>query len=159
MYSLFCTGSYWTFLSGLLLSNVINYMLYFDSHWHWHLVYPFEANDRRIVEKDRRGELFYYMHQQVRKKNPIPSVWIRLFSFLWIFRSSLVTTLRDSAITCNASLPLAIWGLPFQKDIFQNWTQLSRLALGRVSCAWHHLVNVARKRAVKNWKKRQIEQM
>ena len=34
-------------------------------HWHWHLVYPFEASDRRIVDKDRRGELFYYMHQQV----------------------------------------------------------------------------------------------
>lgn len=34
-------------------------------HWHWHLVYPFEANDRRIVDKDRRGELFYYMHQQI----------------------------------------------------------------------------------------------
>lgn len=35
-------------------------------HWHWHLVYPFEASDERIVNKDRRGELFYYMHQQVR---------------------------------------------------------------------------------------------
>lgn len=34
-------------------------------HWHWHLVYPFEANDRSIVAKDRRGELFYYMHQQL----------------------------------------------------------------------------------------------
>ena len=34
-------------------------------HWHWHLVYPFEAADRAIVAKDRRGELFYYMHQQV----------------------------------------------------------------------------------------------
>ncbi|KAG8238621.1 hypothetical protein J437_LFUL018539 [Ladona fulva] len=33
-------------------------------HWHWHLVYPFSAN-RTIVEKDRRGELFYYMHQQI----------------------------------------------------------------------------------------------
>lgn len=33
-------------------------------HWHWHLVYPFEA-DRAVVDKDRRGELFYYMHQQV----------------------------------------------------------------------------------------------
>ncbi|KAG8035032.1 hypothetical protein G9C98_005455 [Cotesia typhae] len=33
-------------------------------HWHWHLVYPFEA-DARIVNKDRRGELFYYMHQQI----------------------------------------------------------------------------------------------
>ncbi|XP_017077494.2 phenoloxidase 3 isoform X2 [Drosophila eugracilis] len=34
-------------------------------HWHWHLVYPIEANDRSIVDKDRRGELFYYMHQQI----------------------------------------------------------------------------------------------
>jgi hypothetical protein len=34
-------------------------------HWHWHLVYPFEAADINIVRKDRRGELFYYMHQQV----------------------------------------------------------------------------------------------
>ncbi|XP_016922311.1 phenoloxidase 1 [Apis cerana] len=33
-------------------------------HWHWHLVYPFEG-DMRIVNKDRRGELFYYMHQQI----------------------------------------------------------------------------------------------
>ncbi|VVC24126.1 Hypothetical protein CINCED_3A001218 [Cinara cedri] len=33
-------------------------------HWHWHLVYPFEG-PRNIVDKDRRGELFYYMHQQV----------------------------------------------------------------------------------------------
>lgn len=34
-------------------------------HWHWHLVYPFEASNRAIVAKDRRGELFYYMHQQI----------------------------------------------------------------------------------------------
>lgn len=34
-------------------------------HWHWHLIYPFEAGDRSIVDKDRRGELFYYMHEQV----------------------------------------------------------------------------------------------
>lgn len=33
-------------------------------HWHWHLVYPFDA-PVEIVRKDRRGELFYYMHQQV----------------------------------------------------------------------------------------------
>lgn len=33
-------------------------------HWHWHLVYPFDG-PRNIVNKDRRGELFYYMHQQV----------------------------------------------------------------------------------------------
>ncbi|CAH2093737.1 unnamed protein product [Euphydryas editha] len=34
-------------------------------HWHWHLVYPFTSNQRQIVAKDRRGELFFYMHQQV----------------------------------------------------------------------------------------------
>ncbi|KAF2892247.1 hypothetical protein ILUMI_13924, partial [Ignelater luminosus] len=33
-------------------------------HWHWHLVYPFNA-PLEIVRKDRRGELFYYMHQQI----------------------------------------------------------------------------------------------
>ena len=33
-------------------------------HWHWHLVYPAEGPER-IVRKDRRGELFYYMHQQM----------------------------------------------------------------------------------------------
>nr|BBM95985.1 tyrosinase 2 [Plautia stali] len=33
-------------------------------HWHWHLVYPHDG-PRSIVQKDRRGELFYYMHQQV----------------------------------------------------------------------------------------------
>ncbi|KAL0267125.1 UNVERIFIED_CONTAM: hypothetical protein PYX00_009480 [Menopon gallinae] len=33
-------------------------------HWHWHLVYPFDASPS-IVNKDRRGELFYYMHQQI----------------------------------------------------------------------------------------------
>lgn len=33
-------------------------------HWHWHLVYPFEGA-REIVDKNRRGELFYYMHQQI----------------------------------------------------------------------------------------------
>ncbi|KAF5280175.1 hypothetical protein FQR65_LT15038 [Abscondita terminalis] len=33
-------------------------------HWHWHLVYPF-SGPRNIVAKDRRGELFYYMHQQI----------------------------------------------------------------------------------------------
>lgn len=33
-------------------------------HWHWHLVYPGEGPDN-VVNKDRRGELFYYMHNQV----------------------------------------------------------------------------------------------
>ncbi|XP_055623361.1 uncharacterized protein LOC129766790 [Toxorhynchites rutilus septentrionalis] len=32
-------------------------------HWHWHLVYPSEGPDA-VVRKDRRGELFYYLHQQ-----------------------------------------------------------------------------------------------
>ncbi|XP_045454185.1 phenoloxidase 1-like [Melitaea cinxia] len=34
-------------------------------HWHWHLIYPFSANQRSIVAKDCRGELFYYMHSQI----------------------------------------------------------------------------------------------
>ncbi|KAG5886327.1 hypothetical protein JTB14_034790 [Gonioctena quinquepunctata] len=33
-------------------------------HWHWHLVYPFDAA-LEVVNKNRRGELFYYMHQQI----------------------------------------------------------------------------------------------
>lgn len=33
-------------------------------HWHWHLVYPGQGPEN-IVRKDRRGELFYYMHQQM----------------------------------------------------------------------------------------------
>ena len=33
-------------------------------HWHWHLVYPFAGADI-VVRKDRRGELFYYMHHEV----------------------------------------------------------------------------------------------
>lgn len=33
-------------------------------HWHWHLVYILDGR-REIVNKDRRGELFYYMHQQI----------------------------------------------------------------------------------------------
>ncbi|XP_065204184.1 phenoloxidase 1-like [Planococcus citri] len=33
-------------------------------HRHWHEVYPYEGEEF-IVKKDRRGELFYYMHQQI----------------------------------------------------------------------------------------------
>ncbi|XP_016929103.2 phenoloxidase 2 [Drosophila suzukii] len=33
-------------------------------HWHWHLVYP-TTGPREVVNKDRRGELFYYMHHQI----------------------------------------------------------------------------------------------
>ncbi|XP_012279901.1 phenoloxidase 2-like isoform X2 [Orussus abietinus] len=36
-------------------------------HWHWHLVYPF-TGPRQIVQKDRRGELLYYMHQQIQAR-------------------------------------------------------------------------------------------
>ncbi|XP_046387013.1 phenoloxidase 2-like [Ischnura elegans] len=36
-------------------------------HWHWHLVYPFQA-PLNIVRKDRRGELFFYMHQQIQAR-------------------------------------------------------------------------------------------
>lgn len=34
-------------------------------HWHWHVIYPVEGANRSIVAKDRRGEIFYYMHQQI----------------------------------------------------------------------------------------------
>lgn len=33
-------------------------------HWHWHLVYP-DSGPLQVVNKNRRGELFYYMHQQL----------------------------------------------------------------------------------------------
>ncbi|XP_049838944.1 phenoloxidase 2-like [Schistocerca gregaria] len=33
-------------------------------HWQWHLYYPFSGL-RSIVNKNRRGELFYYLHQQI----------------------------------------------------------------------------------------------
>lgn len=36
-------------------------------HWHWHLVYPYDGPES-IVRKDRRGELFYYMHQQIQAR-------------------------------------------------------------------------------------------
>ncbi|XP_054739573.1 phenoloxidase 2 [Anastrepha obliqua] len=33
-------------------------------HWHWHLVYP-GSGPEEVVRKNRRGELFYYMHHQL----------------------------------------------------------------------------------------------
>ncbi|KAJ8679161.1 hypothetical protein QAD02_014948 [Eretmocerus hayati] len=33
-------------------------------HWHWHVIYPF-AGPSVVVNKDRRGELFYYFHRQM----------------------------------------------------------------------------------------------
>nr|AAZ40336.1 hemocyanin subunit II [Carcinoscorpius rotundicauda] len=35
-------------------------------HWHWHLVYPSTWDPKYFSKKkDRKGELFYYMHQQM----------------------------------------------------------------------------------------------
>uniref|UniRef100_T1J6H5 Tyrosinase copper-binding domain-containing protein n=1 Tax=Strigamia maritima TaxID=126957 RepID=T1J6H5_STRMM len=34
-------------------------------HWHWHIVYPFTWTPDLGGTKDRKGELFYYMHQQM----------------------------------------------------------------------------------------------
>lgn len=36
-------------------------------HWHWHLVFP-GSGPENVVRKDRRGELFYYMHQQIQSR-------------------------------------------------------------------------------------------
>lgn len=46
-------------------------------HWHWHLVYPGEGPDE-IVRKDRRGELFYYMHNQVIARYNVDRICARL---------------------------------------------------------------------------------
>lgn len=34
-------------------------------HWHWHLVYPYNSTNLDLVNKDRRGELFFYAHEQI----------------------------------------------------------------------------------------------
>lgn len=49
-------------------------------HWHWHLVYPFESFTPLIVFKHRRGELFYYMHEQVFNQFHFIYAFISLFS-------------------------------------------------------------------------------
>ena len=33
-------------------------------HWHWHLLYPVKG-PKIVVHKDRRGEIFFYMHRQI----------------------------------------------------------------------------------------------
>ncbi|KAJ8669026.1 hypothetical protein QAD02_000285 [Eretmocerus hayati] len=33
-------------------------------HWHWHLIYPF-SGPIQLVNKNRRGELFYYVHHEM----------------------------------------------------------------------------------------------
>lgn len=51
-------------------------------HWHWHLVYPGEG-PTEVVAKDRRGELFYYMHNQVRiTKNVLFHSKVSFISYL-----------------------------------------------------------------------------
>ncbi|XP_049838943.1 phenoloxidase 2-like [Schistocerca gregaria] len=49
-------------------------------HWQWHLYYPFSGLPA-LVNKNRRGELFYYLHQQItarynfeRLSNKLPRV-------------------------------------------------------------------------------------
>lgn len=34
-------------------------------YYFWHLTHPFEAVKKEIVDLDRRGELWYYYHQQI----------------------------------------------------------------------------------------------
>lgn len=39
-------------------------------HYHWHIVYPYQG-PMEIVNKDRRGELFVYMHNQILRRMDI----------------------------------------------------------------------------------------
>jgi tyrosinase len=38
-------------------------------HWHWHILFPFadikDNNGGSLLDRDRRGELFFYMHHQI----------------------------------------------------------------------------------------------
>lgn len=34
-------------------------------YYYWHLTHPFEAVRKEMVDLDRRGELWYYFHQQI----------------------------------------------------------------------------------------------
>lgn len=36
-----------------------------NHHFKWHIVYPFASKNEKYYKKDRRGELFYYMHRQL----------------------------------------------------------------------------------------------
>lgn len=55
---------FWSLDFQFTLQNFIQDIGVNMHHWHWHLVYPGEG-PANIVNKDRRGELFYYMHNQV----------------------------------------------------------------------------------------------
>lgn len=102
-------------------------------HWHWHLVYPFEAANAQIVNKDRRGELFYYMHQQVwnivywviKCSNESTESWNH-----FVFRSLDATTLSVSVTICRVWLVWTALEMRFQKHISRKWIHLLRVALG-----------------------------
>ena len=36
-----------------------------EHHEHWHLVYPFNGDPVTGMTRDRQGELFLYMHEQM----------------------------------------------------------------------------------------------
>lgn len=36
-----------------------------NHHFKWHAVYPLKGPEPKVYDKDRRGELFYYMHHQL----------------------------------------------------------------------------------------------
>lgn len=86
-------------------------------HWHWHLVYPFDGA-REIVNKNRRGELFYYMHQQV---------IARYFWKNWFRNSSISlfipdTTLNVFVTTWNAQSVYWTLGNRSRRLTSLNWT-------------------------------------
>lgn len=36
------------------------------NYYNWHMIYPTDAEDvQMMVDKDRRGELWYYLHEQI----------------------------------------------------------------------------------------------
>ncbi|XP_055317646.1 phenoloxidase subunit 1-like [Sitodiplosis mosellana] len=60
------------FRGTMSVSNVEEKLAFFredigvnSHHWHWHVVYPVDASNPVYFDKDRRGELFYYMHHQL----------------------------------------------------------------------------------------------
>lgn len=76
-------------------------------HWHWHLVYPAQVKDHdELVKKDRRGELFYYMHQQIlarynseRFSNAMPKVE----SLAWLKPGDIMTEAYFSKLQIGVS--------------------------------------------------------
>lgn len=64
-------------------------------------VYPFEGPDE-VVRKDRRGELFYYMHEQVREWLCVDlTSLVLIIDMKKTHRLWLATTLKDSATICH----------------------------------------------------------